>query len=54
MIVAGFNFFGTLAGMGATQCVSDPRVSLLAAAISAGVGFFGALMAQRGLKKPEE
>jgi len=52
-IVAGFNFFSTLAGLGATQAVKDPMTCLLAAAISAGVSFFGSLVAQKGLKKAE-
>jgi len=52
-IVAGFNFFSTLAGLGATQAVKDPALALIAAAISGGVSFFGSLIAQRGLKKAE-
>jgi len=50
-IIAGFNAFSTLAGLGATGLLADPKVGIVAAAISAGVSFFGALMVQRGLKK---
>lgn len=50
-IIAGFNFFSTLAGLGATQAVKDPTTCFLAAAISAGVSFFASLVTQRGLKK---
>jgi len=52
-IVAGLNFFGTLAGLGATGLLIDPITGLTAAAISAGVGFFTTLAAQRGLQKKE-
>ena len=52
-IVAGFNFFSTLAGLGATRATQDPLVAVTAAAISAGLGFFATFMAQRGLKKSE-
>lgn len=50
-IIAGFNAFSTLAGLGAAGLLADPKVGLVAAAISAGVSFFGSLMAQLGLKK---
>jgi hypothetical protein len=52
-ITAGFNFFSTLAGLGATSLTSNPQTALAAAGVSAGVGFFASLMLQRGLKKPE-
>jgi hypothetical protein len=53
LITAGFNFFSTLAGLGATSLTSNPQTALSAAGVSAGVGFFASLMLQRGLKKPE-
>jgi hypothetical protein len=53
-IIAGFNFFSTLAGVGVTGLTQDPVVALTAAAVSAGLGFFASLITQRGLKKPEE
>jgi hypothetical protein len=53
LITAGFNFFSTLAGLGATSLTADPATALAAAGVSAGVGFFASLMLQRGLKKPE-
>jgi len=52
-IIAGFNFFGVLVGLGATGLLSDPKTALVAAVISAGFSFFGSLAAQRGLvQKP--
>jgi len=52
-IIAGFNFFGVLVGLGATGILSDLKTSLVAAAISAGFSFFASLIAQRGLaEKP--
>ena len=50
-IIAGFNFFSTLASMGVTQLTTDPLQALLAGVISAGIGFFGSLMVQRGIAK---
>jgi len=50
-IIAGFNFFSTLASMGVTQLATDPLQTLLAGTISAGIGFFGSLMVQRGIAK---
>jgi len=52
-IIAGFNFFTTLAALGATGLLGDPQTGILAAAISAGLGFFASLFTQRGLQKPE-
>ena len=52
-IVAGFNFFSTLAGLSITGITENPVTALAAAAISAGLGFFASLMTQRGLHKPE-
>jgi len=54
LIQAGFNFFTTLAGIGATGAISDPKLALIACGISAGMGFFGSLMLQRGVKSPEK
>jgi len=51
-IIAGFNFFTTLAALGATGLLGDPKTGLIAAAISAGLGFFASLFTQRGLQKP--
>jgi hypothetical protein len=53
-IIAGFNFFTTLAALGATGLLGDPQTGLIAAGISAGLGFFASLFTQRGLKKTEE
>jgi len=53
-IIAGFNFFTTLAGLQVTGITADPATALTAAAVSAGLGFFASLITQRGLKKPEE
>jgi len=50
-IIAGFNFFSTLASMGMTNITSNPLQALLAGVISAGIGFFGSLMVQRGISK---
>jgi len=50
-ISAGMTFFTTLGGLGATGLASDPKTTLLAAAISAGAQFFVALAVKRGLKK---
>ena len=54
LIVAGVNFFGTLAGLGATQVVHDPVLALVASGISAGFAFFSSLAVQRGLMKEIE
>lgn len=53
-IIAGFNFFTTLAGLQVTGIVQDPAAALTAAGISAGLGFFISLLTQRGLKKSGE
>jgi hypothetical protein len=53
LIIAGFNFFSTLAGLGVTSLTGEPVTALAAAGVSAGLGFFASLMLQRGLKKPE-
>ena len=50
LIVAGMQFFYTLAGISAAQIVSEPIKALLAAGISAGLGFFTTLALKRGLK----
>jgi len=51
LIVAGQNFFTTLAGLGAAGLLSDVKAGMLGAGISAGLAFFGSLAIQRGLKK---
>ena len=51
VIVAGFNFFSTLASLSVTQVVSNPLQALVASGISAGLGFFGSLMVQRGITR---
>jgi len=50
LIIAGFNFFSTLAGISAAQIITDPVKHLLAAGISAGLGFFTTLAVKRGLR----
>jgi len=50
-IIAGLNFFTTLAGLQVTQVVANPVTALLSAGISAGLGFFTSLAIQRGLVK---
>jgi len=50
LIVAGQNFFTTLAGMGAAGLLSDMKTGILGAGISAGLAFFSSLVIQRGLK----
>jgi hypothetical protein len=52
-IVAGFTFFSTLGGLGATGLLADPSQGILAAAISTGIAFFSSLMASLNIKKPE-
>jgi len=49
VIIAGFNFFSTLASLSVTQIVTNPTTALVASGISAGLGFFGSLMVQRGI-----
>jgi len=49
VIVAGFNFFSTLASLSVTQIITNPVTALIASATSAGLGFFGSLMVQRGI-----
>jgi len=51
LIVAGQNFFTTLAGMGAAGLLADAKAGMLGAGISAGLAFFSSLAIQRGLKK---
>jgi len=55
-IMAGIDFFSTLASISAAGIITDPARSLLAAGIAAGLGFFLALAIQRGLIKrsPEQ
>jgi len=50
VIVAGFNFFSTLAGISVAKIVTEPNKALIAAGIAAGLGFFGRLMVERGAK----
>ena len=50
-IVAGFNFFSTLASISVTKVITNPVMALVASGISAGLGFFGSLMIQRGITK---
>jgi len=50
-IIAGYTFFSTLAGLGATGLLTDVTTSLVAAGIAAGLSFFGSLITQRALKK---
>lgn len=52
-VMAGFNFFGTLVGIGATGIRTEPFTCIVASGISAGFAFFGSLVAQRGLQKKE-
>jgi len=52
-IIAGSNFFTTLAGLQVTGMTQDPQTALIAAAVSAGLGFFASLITQRGLQKQE-
>ena len=49
LVIAGFNFFSTLAGISAAQIITEPIKHLLAAGISAGLGFFTTLAVKRGL-----
>ena len=53
-IIAGFNFFSTLAALQVTGITQDPLTALTTAGVSAGLGFFASLLTQRGLKKTEE
>ena len=50
-IIAGFNFFSTLASLSVTQVITNPATALIASGISAGLGFFGSLMLQRGISQ---
>jgi len=50
-ILAAIDFFTTLAAVGAVGLIQDPALTLTAAGISAGLSFFVALAAQRGLIK---
>jgi len=52
-VMAGMTFFTTLGGLGVTGLASEPKTSLLAAAISAGAQFFAVLAVKRGLKPKE-
>ncbi len=49
-IVAGFNFFSTLAGISVARIVTEPQKAIIAAVIAAGLGFFGRLMVERGVQ----
>jgi hypothetical protein len=49
--MAGFNFFGTLVGVGAIQTFTSPHLALISGSISAGFGFFGSLVTQVVLRK---
>ena len=51
VIIAGFNFFSTLASISVTQVVQNPATALIASGISAGLAFFGSLMLQRGIAR---
>lgn len=53
LIVAGFTFFSTLGGLGATGLLGDPETGFMAAAISTGIAFFSSLMASLQIKKKE-
>jgi len=54
IIIAGFTFFSSLAGMGATGLMRDPVTGLVAAGIATGLAFFISLMASLQIKKPKE
>lgn len=49
LIIAGLNFFTTLAGLGVAGLCADPQKALIAAALSAGVGFLATLAFKRGI-----
>ncbi|NPA98370.1 MAG: hypothetical protein GXO43_03230 [Crenarchaeota archaeon] len=49
-IVAGMQFFYTLAGLSVAQIVASPIKALIAAGISAGLGFFTTLAIKRGIR----
>jgi len=53
-IMSGLSFFTTLASLGAVGLLSDPKTSLTAALISAGLSWFSSLAIQRGLVKRKE
>ena len=53
LVLAGFNFFSTLASISVTQIITEPEKALIAAAIAAGLGFFGRLMIERGISTGE-
>ncbi|RLG61380.1 hypothetical protein DRN86_00085 [Candidatus Geothermarchaeota archaeon] len=50
LIVAGFNFFYTLAGISTAQIITEPVKVLVAGLVSAGLGFFSTLAIKRGVK----
>jgi len=52
-ITAGFTFFSTLGGLGATGLLSNPWLGFCAAGISTGIAFFGSLIASLNVKKPQ-
>ena len=49
LILAGFNFFSTLAGLSVAQIITEPQKALVAAGVAAGLGFFSRLMVERGI-----
>mgnify|MGYP001117786680 CR=1 FL=1 len=53
-VVAGFTFFSSLAGLGATGLLANPETGLCAAIISTGIAFFGSLMVSLQIRKPTE
>ena len=53
-VLAGFNFFATLAGMAVSQIIQEPAKALIAASVAAGLGFFSRLMVERGITVEEQ
>ena len=53
-VLAGFNFFATLAGMAVSQIIQEPVKALIAAGVAAGLGFFSRLMVERGITVEEQ
>ena len=53
-VLAGFNFFATLAGMSVAQIIQEPTKALIAAGVAAGLGFFSRLMVERGITTDKE
>ena len=54
LIIAGFTFFSTLIGLGATGLLKDPLTGFVSAGISTGLAFFVSLMASLQIRKPKE